>query len=524
MNLSLANSIKLRASVIERHDMTRARTAKIAGLFASALVCALLVGSAFAQPLLAAIEPKQTAVVSQSSCSRTATTNYAIQTDGTYYYAFDSDRCTLAYGGPGNAGGAKGTDFGLVLNDTWNALISSNGGLISMAAGTYIISTTSPKIPTTGHQLVYIIDGAGDGGGLTNEGTLIKVEAPGQILAPGPQGASAWPRFYIQDLAIINSGTYSASVTDTAAVDFTDCLVSLTNVAMTANTNLQATDSQVRMNFAFRGSGAPGEGVTWRNVYFGFQPTGVTGYQGEVWGLFVQYEGFHWDGGGISLNYGFSETTRTDVMSVSSGAGQAIELSNLDLFTTASSTANKLHAFLDTGGANLINVELPSQTTMFVYDFYPVSSGVATVTVSWVRGGEGTDLSPGSITYPGPPTAYVKVIGYSRVSSGQSVTLGVNNSYGVAKMFDAYLSQSPQLSTIIGGIFGSETISINVTAFSILGTKASFTQSFTTKGTYTLNSTGWATLLNVGIMKEIDITAKTTARSTSVMVSVTLIT
>ena len=132
--LSLTGAWLLRGSLSSPRRRTRA--AKVAGLLAPALVCAFLVGSAIAQPAFAAVGSDQTAILSQSSCSGAATTNYVIQTDGTYYYAFDSNACALAYGGPNNAGGVIGTNAAAVIQYTIDALPSS-GGDVAFSSGTF---------------------------------------------------------------------------------------------------------------------------------------------------------------------------------------------------------------------------------------------------------------------------------------------------------------------------------------------------------------------------------------------------
>ena len=113
----------------------RKKAARYALVIGVCLLAAIFMGSAFLQPVFATISSSQTSILSQFYCSATATSSYIIQTDGTYYYAFNPSTCALVYGGSGNAGGVTGTSFSSVMNNAITSLPA--GGAITIGSGTY---------------------------------------------------------------------------------------------------------------------------------------------------------------------------------------------------------------------------------------------------------------------------------------------------------------------------------------------------------------------------------------------------
>jgi hypothetical protein len=120
----------------------------------SLIVTAVFLVSSSAPPSLA-----QTASSSSSQPGQSPCTYYVYKT-GTDYYAQNCSTSLIAYGGPGNTGGATGTSFVSVMDH----LASMNDVQIVLAAGTF---TASGSIQETGTGVT--ITGAG------MESTIVKV-------------------------------------------------------------------------------------------------------------------------------------------------------------------------------------------------------------------------------------------------------------------------------------------------------------------------------------------------------------
>lgn len=119
----------------------RRKVAYAASIVGICLIVAIFLGSAFSSPRLATTSSSETATVRQFTCSAIATASYVVQTDGTYYYAFNANTCTLSYGGPSSVGGATGTSFSSVFN---HAVLSNEK--VVFGTGSFVIDSaiTSP--------------------------------------------------------------------------------------------------------------------------------------------------------------------------------------------------------------------------------------------------------------------------------------------------------------------------------------------------------------------------------------------